>query len=212
MFKESTISRPEYRGNAIRRIIGGAGAVVLLASCGTGKSASETTPPVTSQAPATANSLPVPNVAPTPSTVVTSEAIPTPTDIAVSADTPTYEAPITDQPQETTPIRTEEAPKPRAAQPEQSNEDNGTLDNCEKGIAYLKQNAAPGFNIVCPGNAFGGQAVTCINHAPECPDEKVIIIAVPCDKAFRNEAYNSNSWSDAAGTFTRPIDPYGPSC
>lgn len=185
---------------------------MLLASCGTGKSVSEPTPLVTSQAPATANSLPVPNVAPAPSTVVTSEALPTPTDIAVPADTPTYEAPITAQPQETQTIITEEAPKPPAAQPEQVKEDNGTIDTCDEAIAYLEQNAAPGFKIVCPGYAFGAQATTCINHAPQRAGEKEIIINVVCDTSVKNEAANSNSWSDATGTFTRPIDPYGSSC
>jgi hypothetical protein len=51
--------------------------------------------------------------------------------------------------------------------------------------------------------------MTCVNHDPECPGEHLIVIADPCPAAYMNEAYNSNSWSDATGTFTRPIDPYG---
>lgn len=51
--------------------------------------------------------------------------------------------------------------------------------------------------------------MTCIDHAPECAGEHLIAIADPCPAAYMNEAYNSNSWSDTLGAFTRPIDPYG---
>jgi hypothetical protein len=57
--------------------------------------------------------------------------------------------------------------------------------------------------------ADGHEAMTCIDHAPECAGEHLIAIADPCPAAYMNEAYNSNSWSDTLGAFTRPIDPYG---
>ena len=80
---------------------------------------------------------------------------------------------------------------------------------CAAALAYLAANANPGFTFECPGYADGNEAMTCVNHAPECAGEHLIAIADPCPAAYMNEAYNSNSWSDAEGTFTRPIDPYG---
>lgn len=72
-------------------------------------------------------------------------------------------------------------------------------------MSYLHSHAAPGFTIECPGYALGRQAMTCVNHAPECAGEKIIIIADPCPAAYMNEAHNS--WvliGQASG-----IDPYG---
>jgi hypothetical protein len=80
---------------------------------------------------------------------------------------------------------------------------------CAAALAYLAANANPEFSFECPGYADGNAAMTCVNHDPECPGEHLIVIADPCPAAYMNEAYNSNSWSDATGTFTRPIDPYG---
>jgi hypothetical protein len=80
---------------------------------------------------------------------------------------------------------------------------------CAAALAYLAANANPEFSFECPGYADGNEAMTCVNHDPECPGEHLIVIADPCPAAYMNEAYNSNSWSDATGTFTRPIDPYG---
>jgi hypothetical protein len=80
---------------------------------------------------------------------------------------------------------------------------------CAAALAYLAANANPEFTVECPGYADGNEAMTCVNHAPECAGEHLIAIADPCPAAYMNEAYNSNSWSDAEGTFTRPIDPYG---
>ena len=76
---------------------------------------------------------------------------------------------------------------------------------CGAALAYLAANAAPGFTFQCPGNAFGNQAMTCMNHAPQCPGQRIIAIAVPCAAAYMNEAHNS--WvliGQASG-----IDPYG---
>jgi hypothetical protein len=79
---------------------------------------------------------------------------------------------------------------------------------CAAALAYLAANANPEFSFECPGLADGNEAMTCINNAL-CPGEHLIAIADPCPAAYMNEAYNSNSWSDALGEFTRPIDPYG---
>jgi hypothetical protein len=80
---------------------------------------------------------------------------------------------------------------------------------CAAALAYLAANAAPGFSFECPGYADGHEAMTCVNTDPECVGEHLIVIADPCPAAYMNEAYNSNSWSDATDSFTRPIDPYG---
>jgi len=79
---------------------------------------------------------------------------------------------------------------------------------CAAALAYLAANANPEFSFECPGSADGHEAMTCINNAL-CPGEHLIAIADPCPAAYMNEAYNSNSWSDTLGEFTRPIDPYG---
>ena len=79
---------------------------------------------------------------------------------------------------------------------------------CAAALAYLAANANPEFSLQCPGYADGHEAMTCINNT-SCPGEHLIAIADPCPAAYMNEAYNSNSWSDSLGEFTRPIDPYG---
>lgn len=76
---------------------------------------------------------------------------------------------------------------------------------CAAALAYLAANAAPGFTFQCPGNAWGHQAMTCVNHAPQCAGQKLITIAVPCAAAYMNEAHNS--WV-LTGTGSG-IDPYG---
>ena len=76
---------------------------------------------------------------------------------------------------------------------------------CAAAIAYLHAHAEPSYAIACPGNAEGRQAMTCNYHAPECPNSRIIAIAVPCPAAYMNEAHNS--WvllGEASG-----IDPYG---
>jgi hypothetical protein len=65
--------------------------------------------------------------------------------------------------------------------------------------------AAPGYQFVCPGNAQGHQATTCVGPDYPCgPGQRLIIIAEPCPAAYMNEA--SNSWALLYGG---AIDPYG---
>jgi hypothetical protein len=81
------------------------------------------------------------------------------------------------------------------------------LSGCGAAVRYLRQNAAPGFAVVCPGDALGHQAMTCWNTPGVCPDRKVIVIADPtCDAAIRNEALNS--WL-VTRELVAPIDAYG---
>ncbi len=47
--------------------------------------------------------------------------------------------------------------------------------------------------------------MTCVNHAPECPGQKIIAIAVPCAAAYMNEAHNSYVLIGQASG----VDPYG---
>jgi hypothetical protein len=77
---------------------------------------------------------------------------------------------------------------------------------CAAALTYLRAHAAPGFDLQCPGNAFGHQAMTCVNTAPQCPSQQVIAIRIPCPAAYMNEA--SNSWVLLGLRATR-IDPYG---
>jgi hypothetical protein len=77
---------------------------------------------------------------------------------------------------------------------------------CAAALDYLAAHAAPGFTFQCPGNASGHQAMTCVNHAPQCPGQRIIAIQVPCPAAYENEA--SNSWV-LLGLRSAAIDPYG---
>jgi hypothetical protein len=77
---------------------------------------------------------------------------------------------------------------------------------CGSAIAYLRAHAAPGFTVECPGNAFGHQAMTCVNIAGYCPGQRIIAIAVACPASWMNEA--SNSWV-LTGRSTMALDPYG---
>jgi hypothetical protein len=139
-----------------------------------------TQPPVTTPAPTT--TLPVPpTTVPVPPTTVPA----TPTTVPVPPTTvpvpPTTQAPVTT------------APPPTTQPPGYG---------CAAAIAYLQAHAAPGYTFICPGYAWGHQAMTCSNHPPECPmGVSEIVIADPCPAAYMNEA--SNSWGNA------PIDPYG---
>jgi hypothetical protein len=108
-------------------------------------------------------------------------------------------------PTTTTPVPP--APPVPAATPSVAAEPSGY--GCPAALAYLATHAAPGFTFECPGYADGNEAMTCVNHAPECPGEHLIVISDPCPAAYMNEAFNSNSWSDATDTFTQGIDPYG---
>jgi hypothetical protein len=80
---------------------------------------------------------------------------------------------------------------------------------CDAALAYLSIHANPEFTFTCPGSADGNEAMTCVNVPGLCEGEHVIVINDPCPAAYMNEAYNSQSWSDAEARFTRPIDPYG---
>ena len=104
------------------------------------------------------------------------------------------------------PAPTTTVPAPSAA-PSVSAEPSGY--GCAAALAYLAAHAAPGFSFQCPGYADGNEAMTCVDHAPECAGERIIVIADPCPAAYMNEAYNSNSWSDATDSFAQGIDPYG---
>jgi hypothetical protein len=77
---------------------------------------------------------------------------------------------------------------------------------CDAALAYLRANAAPGFTFQCPGYSYGNQAMTCVNHAPQCPGQRLITITVPCAAAYQNEA--NNSWI-LIGARSGRIDPYG---
>jgi hypothetical protein len=74
---------------------------------------------------------------------------------------------------------------------------------CPAALQYLSQHANPQFTLVCPGNAMGHQAMTCLNQPGICDGVAEIIIADPCPAAYENEAWNS--WHMGTG----PYDPYG---
>jgi hypothetical protein len=85
---------------------------------------------------------------------------------------------------------------------------------CAAALSYLTANAAPGFQLVCPGDADGAQALTCIGQAPCAPNQRLVVIADPCPAAYMNEAHNS--WVLLHNTVGTPIpggntaiDPYG---
>jgi hypothetical protein len=136
-------------------------------------------PPTTTSPPVTATTTPAP----------TTTTVPRPT-------TPTAAPAITAAPTTTVPVATSAPAEPSGY-------------GCGAALAYLAAHAAPGFTFECPGYADGNEAMTCVNHAPECAGEHLIVIADPCPAAYMNEAFNSNSWSDATDSFTQGIDPYG---
>lgn len=192
-------------------LLGAGGAMLLIAGCAGPQQSDDalarTTPAATASdastvpapAPAatTESAAPVAETsaaAPAPVAETTSESVAAPSPAAVPQESPVTEEPAA----EPEPEPTEEAP---AAEP--------SGYGCDAAIAYLHANAHPAFTIVCPGYAFGGQAVTCLNHAPQCPNSAVIIINVPCAVAYMNEA--ANSWTIYNGSGAA-IDPYGASC
>ena len=121
---------------------------------------------------------------------VLSKTHPSATATAVRAPTPT----TTTEPAPPAPP----AATPSAVQPPQS--------GCDAALAYLRANANPAFTLDCPGNAYGHEAMTCINTAGFCSGSMVIAIADPCPAAYMNEA--ANSWI-LYGIRPGPIDPYG---
>jgi hypothetical protein len=89
-----------------------------------------------------------------------------------------------------------------------------TAWGCGPALSYLRAYADPKFQLVCPGDAQGHQAVTCISEAPCAPGQWMIGIADPCPAAYMNEAHNS--WvldHDETGASipdgSTAIDPYG---
>lgn len=82
----------------------------------------------------------------------------------------------------------------------------GPAYGCAAALAWLAAHAVPGFQLSCPGYAYGHQAVTCYHVASLCPGSAFIRIADPCPAAYMNEA--SNSWV-LIGRRSGPIDPYG---
>lgn len=72
---------------------------------------------------------------------------------------------------------------------------------CAAAIDYLHAHANPAFTIICPGYAYGHQAMTCRGMPGYCPGRAVIVINDPCPAAYHNEAVNS--WAGAQ------LDPYG---
>lgn len=82
-----------------------------------------------------------------------------------------------------------------------------TAFGCGAALQYLSAYAAPGFWLVCPGDAQGHQAMTaCQSVASPCDLLRIIVIADPCPAAYMNEA--SNSWA-LMGASDAPLDPYG---
>jgi hypothetical protein len=82
-----------------------------------------------------------------------------------------------------------------------------TAFGCNAALDYLTAYAAPGFWLVCPGNARGHQAMTaCQSGTSPCSLLRIIVIADPCPAAYMNEA--SNSWA-FMGASDAPFDPYG---
>lgn len=154
-------------------------------------------------------------------TVVVSEpAIPTPPTTDPEADpTPPAEQPIAEAPvavEAPAPVVPVQVAQPAAPEPVAPSEPQPEPEpetpsgyGCDAAIAYLQANAHPAFTIVCPGYAYGGQAVTCLNHAPQCAGQAVIIINVPCEIAYKNEAANSWTLYNQTGA---AIDPFGASC
>jgi hypothetical protein len=81
-----------------------------------------------------------------------------------------------------------------------------TAWGCGPALDYLHAYADPSFTLICPGNAQGHQATTCIGLSAPCvTGQRLIIIADPCPAAYMNEA--ANSWSVAGGGGA--IDPFG---
>lgn len=77
---------------------------------------------------------------------------------------------------------------------------------CAAALAWLSSHAAPGFTFLCPGDAHGHQAMTCVDVAGYCPGQRLIAIADPCPAAYMNEAHNS--WV-LTGMASGSLDPYG---
>jgi hypothetical protein len=137
-------------------------------------------------------SVPVTVPTPLPSTPVPAPSAPAP---AVTAPPPApTTAPVTSPAASPLPASTPTLP----TQP--------TGYGCAAAIAYLTQHAPSFFSIVCPGDAQGHEAMTCVNDPGVCPGQDIIVINDPCPAAYMNEA--SNAWV-LLGLAKAVIDPYG---
>ncbi|HXX89001.1 MAG TPA: hypothetical protein VEI83_02100 [Acidimicrobiales bacterium] len=134
----------------------------------------------------------------------TTQAVVTPTTVPVTTTVPTTTAPPPPPPPPppvpTTTVAPASAPASNGVPPEGQ----ATAYGCGPALAYLTAYAAPGFQLVCPGDSQGHQATTCISSYPCAPGQKMIIITDPCPAAYMNEAHNSWAVQDGGS-----IDPYG---
>src|SRR5690348_13880800 len=109
---------------------------------------------------------------------------------AASAPTPTPSPrePVTSPPAaSSTAAPFPEALAPTTVAPDQVPPTTAPLAGCRAAIEYLARHAAPGFTFVCPGDALGHQAMTCVNTPSTCPNQKLIVIADPsCTPAIMN--------------------------
>jgi hypothetical protein len=215
-----------FRKARSRRLLGliplGAAALILLSACaapfggesGSAAAGSAAAPAATQSAPASAAPA---SAQPTPSGTESTGSSQVP-ESTPPADTPqpaatlaplvasaaAVPAPASSAQEESAP----EAPQSPAAADVPAAPVSGGY-GCDAALAYLRANAEPSYQLVCPGYAYGGQAVTCNHHAPECADYNIIIINVPCEIAYKNEA--ANSWTLVRGDGAA-MDPFGSVC
>jgi hypothetical protein len=142
----------------------------------------------------------------------TAPAAPVPAEVAPAPEpppAPAPEVPPAPAPEVPPAPAPEVSPPTEPAAPPESSPSPAELSTtwgCDAAVDYLRIHANPDFEIECPGNAFGHQAMTCAFTAGYCPDRRVIAIAVPCPAAYMNEA--ENSWI-VSGFRPGPIDPFG---
>jgi hypothetical protein len=73
-------------------------------------------------------------------------------------------------------------------------------DSCAASIAAVEARGlypAPGFAVICPGNALGHEGMTCMNEPGLCPAVSEIIISVPEPDVVANEFENSRIFAGA---------------
>jgi hypothetical protein len=187
---------------------------VATPAAGTTSAATVAAPVTTTVQPPTATATPTPLVASaapveTPQTSTPAPATPqtsTPVQAAPQTSTPVPAAPQTYIPAyiPVPPVALSDTTEPAAPA---AAENSGY--GCNAALAYLRANAEPSYQLVCPGYAYGGQAVTCNHHAPQCADYNIIIINTPCPTAYKNEA--ANSWTLVRNDGVA-MDPFGATC
>ena len=121
-------------------------------------------------------------------------------------------AAVAPRPAAPAPAPTTTVPRPAPAQVAASRLGQGAMVaanqsgwGCAAALAWLAGHSAPGYRFVCPGYAYGHQAMTC-NNTSICPGQRLIVIADPCPAAYMNEAHNS--WILSGLTYG-VIDPFG---